>query len=461
MNKGFLALLGCLSLLIGCGDDSSTSASEVTSSSSSLLFLSSAEEPQWSQGNGTESDPYIIKTTDDLEDLSTNVSQGRTFEGVFFKLAADISLSGISSWTPIGIWGEDELGWGNKPFRGTFDGDNFTISNLRVNNTSSNYVGLFGLTKNAVIKNLNLKNIDFSGNKIVGGLVAKSDSTQIMNCEIDVSISGQERVGGLIGEMIDGSVSNVLVKGSVEGKSTVGGLVGLIGSRAIVSGSNQANVTGTLQNTGGISGTVSGGSISDASNTGLVVGVLNVGGISGNVTMAGQIAWSSNTTKITASGTNSFVGGIVGDLASNSVLESSYNLGEISSTGNYAAGIVGKITGSEVHDIFNHGTISAVDYVGGLVAKCGENAVIKRGYNKGSVSVTKHSASLLAETLSTTTYFNLFYDNVLAMVSLSEEGGMSSDDMTSTSFTTVLNAGEVNVWTWETGIMSNYPFLSK
>ncbi len=71
--------------------------------------------------------------------------------------------------------------------------------------------------------------------------------------------------------------------------------------------------------------------------------------------MAGQVSWTSNQASVSASGANSFVGGVVGDLAANSVLEASYNLGDVSSTGNYAAGIVGKITSSEIRDVFNHG----------------------------------------------------------------------------------------------------------
>lgn len=461
MNRWFWALLGTFALFVGCDGSKPTEGEDLSSSSSvSPIFFSSAEVNQWSQGNGTEESPYMINSADDLVALSNAVSQGVTYAGTFFKLGGNISLSGLS-WTPIGVWGEDDLGWKNKPFRGSFDGGGFTISNLTMNNTSVNYVGLFGLTKQAVIKNLKLESISLSANKILGGLVAKADSTSISDCELSVSLIGQERVGGIVGEMIAGSITNSIVSGSVEGKSTVGGLVGLIGSSATVSGTNQATVTGTLQNTGGISGTVSGGIITEAINQGLVSGILNVGGIVGNVTMAGQISWVSNQASITASGTNSFVGGVVGDLASSSVLEASYNLGEISSTGIYAAGIVGKMTSSEIRDVFNHGKVSATDYVGGLVGKCGENAKINTGYNKGSVTVTKNSASLLAETLSTTEFSNLYYDNVLALVSSSEAGGVSSVEMASATMAATLNNGTKTIWTSSATEMGGYPYLTK
>lgn len=460
MNRWFWALLGTFALFVGCDGSKPTEGEDLSSSSVSIIFISSAEVNQWNQGNGTEQAPYMIKTANDLVSLATSVSQGFDYAGTFFQLGGNISLSGLS-WTPIGVWGEDDLGWKNKPFRGSFDGGGFTISNLTMDNASANYVGLFGLTKQAVIKNLKVENINLSGNKIVGGLVAKGDSTVISDCEVSVSLVGQERVGGVVGEMIDGSITNTTVNGSVEGKSTVGGLVGLTGSRASVSGTNKATVTGTLQNTGGISGTVSGGVITNAINQGLVSGVLNVGGIVGNVTMAGQVSWTSNQAAISASGAYSYVGGVVGDLAANSVLEASYNLGDVSSTGNYAAGIVGKITSSEIRDVFNHGKITATDYVGGLVGKCGENAKINTGYNKGSVTVTKNSASLLAETLSTTEFSNLFYDNVLALVSSSEAGGVSSVEMASATMAATLNNGTKTIWTSSATEMGGYPYLLK
>lgn len=451
-----LLLLG--GVFVGC-DKKGTEPNDNISSSSGFFFSSSVEV-LWEKGKGTANDPFLIKTLQDLVDLSTAVSNGNTYEGVFFKQDASISLKGVS-WTSIGVWGEDDLGWGNKPFRGNFDGATYSISDLKMDNTEANYVGLFGLVKNAVIKNVDLKNASLTGNKIVGGLVAKSDSTSISDCSVDVIISGQERLGGIVGEMLDGSITGVTVNGSVSGKSTVGGLVGLVGTRAIVSGVNSAVITGTMQNTGGIAGTLSGGTVTGSSNKGAVSGVINVGGVVGNSTMSGVINWSSNEAKVMASGVSSFVGGVVGDLANASKLDASYNLGDVSSTGSYAAGVVGKMTGSEVNDVFNHGAISAKNYVGGLVANCGENTKIHTGYNKGSISAAKNSNSLLADAVSTTESSGLYYDNFLALVTNSELGGMTSAEMTSSAFAATLNGGTKSIWKWTAGTMSNYPYLLK
>ncbi|HHX15103.1 MAG TPA: hypothetical protein GX724_02945 [Fibrobacter sp.] len=445
-------------VFVGCSEKGTETNDNISSSSG--FFFSSSVEVIWEKGTGTANDPFLIKSVQDLVDLSEAVSNGNTYEGIFFKQGADISLKGIS-WTSIGVWGEDDLGWGNKPFRGSFDGATYSISDLKMDNASASYVGLFGLVKKAIIKNVNLKNASLTGNKIIGGLVAKSDSTTISDCSTDVIISGQERLGGVVGEMLDGSITGTTVKGFVDGKSTVGGVVGLVGSRAAVTAVNSAVITGTMQNTGGIAGTLSGGVVTGSSNKGTVSGVINVGGIVGNSTMSGTISWSFNEAKVTASGANSFVGGIVGDLSSASKLSTSYNLGAVSSTGLYAAGIVGKMTGSELNDVFNHGAISATNYAAGLVAKCGEDAKIHTGYNKGSVSVVKNSSSLLAETLSTIDSSGLYYDNVLALVTSSELGGMASAEMTSNAFASTLNGGTKSFWTWTAGTMSNYPYLLK
>ena len=73
------------------------------------------------EGKGTQEDPYLIKTPEELQ--MQNVSTA------YYKLANDIDASQIENYTP-GI------------FYGTFDGDNHTISNLTIK-SSSKYTGLF------------------------------------------------------------------------------------------------------------------------------------------------------------------------------------------------------------------------------------------------------------------------------------------------------------------------------
>lgn len=69
------------------------------------------------EGDGTESDPYVIMTPTQLDEVRNDLH-------AYYVLGADIDLSGYASWDPIGAFKE--------PFTGTFDGDGHTISNLKV-----------------------------------------------------------------------------------------------------------------------------------------------------------------------------------------------------------------------------------------------------------------------------------------------------------------------------------------
>ena len=84
------------------------------------LFGISSVMAQFS-GSGTLSDPYIIASDQDLQNLATAVNAGNDFAGNYFKQTADINL--IESqlfpdgFTPIGVFD------GNRQFSGTYDGD--------------------------------------------------------------------------------------------------------------------------------------------------------------------------------------------------------------------------------------------------------------------------------------------------------------------------------------------------
>ena len=99
-------------------------------------------------GSGTEADPYLITTAEELAGLAARVNnkeQKEDFAGQYFKLTNDLYLTDFTNsdtaswheWTPIGAWTDDQKGpyehyfdtcW----FRGYFDGDNHTIYNIDV-----------------------------------------------------------------------------------------------------------------------------------------------------------------------------------------------------------------------------------------------------------------------------------------------------------------------------------------
>ena len=88
-------------------------------------------------------DKYTIRTAEELANFAQLVNSNNSFSGKTLKLTADIDLGG-NEWTPIG---------GSAcPFRGTFDGNSFGITGLKVTNNSENgFAGLFGDVQGSTI----------------------------------------------------------------------------------------------------------------------------------------------------------------------------------------------------------------------------------------------------------------------------------------------------------------------
>ena len=156
------------------------------------------------EGAGTEADPYTIHNIHELgwfrDQVDLQLSDGSTqFTGKYFKLTADIDLAGIN-WNPIGSMTGD-----HGSFKGVFDGDNHTISNLYVEQ-AGNGLGLFARTAgNAEINNLKLVNVTIKStdnSNYLGGLVGNAyASTHINNVHVsgDILVSGRGYIGGIAG----------------------------------------------------------------------------------------------------------------------------------------------------------------------------------------------------------------------------------------------------------------------
>ena len=191
------------------------------------------------KGAGTESDPYLIGCVEELLWFQAKVDEqaadGSTqFAGKYFKLTADIDLAGIN-WNPIGSMSGD-----HGSFKGVFDGDGHTISNLNCQQTG-NGLGLFARTAgNAQIKNLTLNNVTVKStdnSNYVGAVVGNSyASTKITNVHVTgaIDISGCGYIGGISGH---GYV--VMDNVSVVGEGTIsstfwcaGGILGYGGEGA-------------------------------------------------------------------------------------------------------------------------------------------------------------------------------------------------------------------------------------
>ena len=149
-------------------------------------------------GNGTGY--YEIGTPQALCDLSEYVDYGRTHVGISnnctgltFKLTADIDMSNVASFIPIGDASE------RMRFKGNFDGCGHTITGLTINNGNS-YRALFGYVESGQISNVTIKNANITGSYYVAGIVALLGSdASISNCHVICSSITTTGTGSSIG----------------------------------------------------------------------------------------------------------------------------------------------------------------------------------------------------------------------------------------------------------------------
>lgn len=80
-------------------------------------------------GTGTESDPYLIEDLADLQALQAAVNGGEPYADKYFKQTAEIDLSSVANWEPIGnentahgFMGNYDGTYGVKPKGGTNNG---------------------------------------------------------------------------------------------------------------------------------------------------------------------------------------------------------------------------------------------------------------------------------------------------------------------------------------------------
>jgi len=277
-----------------------------------IISYSLINEPEKEYGSGTENDPYIISTEDDLLNI-TNSS------GKYYKLNNRINLS--SGWQGI----ED--------FAGYFDGNNKVIY---LDNTTN---GVFkNILSGAVVENLITAGAitsDATTYSLNVGAIAGELSGTLKKCTnyasnvSNVTSSGSR--GGLIGTMLSGSeCSDVYNYGSIYNRGNTGGVVGLSNYRTKITNALNA---GAIESIGGKTGGIAGwnyASVTNAYNSGEVKGE-TIGGIAGcdggsptytNCFNIGEI-YEKSVTKLT-------FGGILGySNSGGSKILNSYNAGLI------------------------------------------------------------------------------------------------------------------------------------
>ena len=384
------------------------------------------------EGNGTADSPYIIKKAAQLSDMQTQVADGITFEGKYFKLGNDIDASSLTTLS---------IGDYQYTFRGNFDGANFTIK-LGIDKTADEYwedprVGLFGRAYKATFSNLNLSG-SVAGPYYVGSLIGYANECVVENCTSRADVysntgySGILGAGGLVGGVVDGGLKmsnceftgtlNALFKSDTGMSYTnFGGLVGVVFNSAkntVISDCSNEGTIGSIPSSGGVGGIVgkvyqSEVCIEDCFNEADLCATGNastqMGGIGGIVGyFSGYktnicINRCYNTGTITGREANyAFTGGICGRILDGSsgeecVIEECYNTGTVTSGGGSTGGIVGYAQG-KVTSCYNTGNVTnakespTASYNANAGGICGSQAekdtYITKCYNIGTVECT-------------------------------------------------------------------------
>ena len=329
------------------------------------------EAPLFCGGEGTETDPYLICTADQLNNV-------RDYMSDYFKLNNDIDLD-VAPYNEDAGW--EPIGNNNRPFRGYFDGNGNVVKKLYINRESTNYIGLFGYASNAVISNIGIEGVEITGRSRVGVLVGKKVGGTITSSyvESDTEIMGEWYVGGIAGRVQDAAISDSYsIINLRSNEYIVGGLVGDMRNSTIENSYFSGDIVAFGQSysgyAGGLVGEMRDVTIINSSAEGSVTGTdKNIGGLVGYARDSSILSCNAD---VTVTGSRS-VGGLIGELRDGTI-ENSYAKGYVSGQQN-AGGLAG----------INRGTISASYASGNVEVKDPEEFTVQLGgligYNMGPV----------------------------------------------------------------------------
>ena len=157
------------------------------------------------KGSGTKEDPYLIYSESDMRKMAIQDTEGK-----YYSLKSDLNYKFKEYYV---------IGTVSKPFKGIFDGNGYTISNITL--IGNNYIAMFGYNE-GIIRGLNIKNINVTGNQNVAGLVADNKGTVSM-INLEGNINGTH-AAGIVSQSryTDATIKDVIMNGTVTGTNTGG-----------------------------------------------------------------------------------------------------------------------------------------------------------------------------------------------------------------------------------------------
>ncbi|MFW6305140.1 MAG: GLUG motif-containing protein, partial [Candidatus Saliniplasma sp.] len=240
----------------------------------------------YAEGDGSESDPFQIADWTHMDNIRDNLSANFTLINDLDKTTVgyETHVNTTEGWEPLGGWKGSYYTY----FTGSFNGQNYDISDLFINRPSEDHIGLFGYVgkseNEGAITNVTLKNIDITGDSRTGGLVGRLDYGSVSNSSSSGTVAGGYIGGGIVGTnrgtIIKSFASVDVVSDSSETSSEAGGLAGA-NHGTISDCYATGDVTGNKERLGGLAGN-NGDTITNSYSVGKVNGEsAYVGGLIG------------------------------------------------------------------------------------------------------------------------------------------------------------------------------------
>lgn len=223
-NKKFRILLGILTLWLMCGQ---TLWAQTTNEYYSIDICADS----YAGGDGSKTNPYEIATAEQLAKQASDVNNGNTpqaFLGKYFKLTADIDLSG-GIWMPIGKYYNKGYGNGeNRLFFGKFDGNGHVIKNMHIQWEGTDAWSAWGLF--STLQGASSTNLTTVTNLIIeNATVEKKPGFEPYGPGYKVGVVAGEIYGNT-------ELSNIIIRGSeikdndetyqINNESKIGGIAG-------------------------------------------------------------------------------------------------------------------------------------------------------------------------------------------------------------------------------------------
>lgn len=356
------------------------------------------DEPLFWAGDGSQANPYVIKTAAHLRNVKTVMDANPT-AGLHFLLDNDIDLENA-------VWEQVNQASPHTPYTIYFDGNNHTISNFSIaQNTMglSSFFGeiagevkdlafstatietggsngsagvLCGIANGLTVTNVDATNVDITitnncGETTgVGGLIGYAVNSTISGCnltgcDIDLNSTDTQNVGGLIGRLRAdaSSVTNCSVAdATIAARYCAGGLIGKVGCTT-----GPVNIKGNT--TSGMTVSFRDAQSDSKQGAGGLIGLIEATGDPAVAVNVGDASNTNTVTNLTINQTQAYVGGLVGNIVDGNVTITKATVsGNIATTGYYAAGVLARSSKNvSISYCDVDATISAQTFAGGVL----------------------------------------------------------------------------------------------